>query len=184
MSAVFRDHKIATVTEIAKQHYSVTPRKFPTSQPTKRRTTMTQIAIALSKQNLIATVAAAIGALLPAAPGMSQTAPPSASEASRPLLVHVPKRNFTMSRLKISLVFLAFSASFAPLASSARGLVTPPNQPTQQLVQISGPTTPSPFGAGRAGEFPGYSSHIHGGVAIYALMDETDRQELFISLSN
>jgi len=88
-----------------------------------------------------------------------------------------------MSRVKTSIALLAVSLSFAPLAASARGLVTPPNQPAQQLVRISGPTTPSPFGSGRAGDLAGYSSRMNGGNVVFALTDANDVQDASVSIS-
>jgi hypothetical protein len=139
---------------------------------------MTQIATATS------TSAAMIGTLLLAARNIAQITLPPERNAIRSFQLHTQKRTFTMSRVRISIVLLAFSASFAPLAASARGPVTLPNRPTQQLFQISGPMTPSPFGAGRAGDLPGYNSRNNSGTVVYVPTDANDIKDAAISLSN
>jgi hypothetical protein len=86
-----------------------------------------------------------------------------------------------MSRLKATLTLLAFSVSFVPLAANARGAVVPLNPPTQKLVQISGPTNASPFGAGRAADLPGYNSGVNGGAVIYTLTNASAVQDASVS---
>jgi hypothetical protein len=86
-----------------------------------------------------------------------------------------------MSRLKATFTLLAFSVSFVPLAANARGPVAALNPPTLQLVQISGPTNASPFGAGRAADLPGYNSRMNGGAVIYTLTNTNAVQDASVS---
>jgi hypothetical protein len=147
---------------------------------------MTQISNTSYQQSLVAAPisANATDALLFATPNNVQTVLPPASNAKGLFRPRTPNKNSTVSRATFSLAFFAFAVSFAPLAANARGPLPPSTQPSLQLIQISGPTNPSPFGVGRAGDLPGHKSGITGGAAIYALRDVNDIQDAAVSLSD